>query len=353
MNFEIFTEEDRQQEREMLASYDLDVRFFDKLGLKVKQIVPERNCFRIEAHQGFFCLKKMDLLVDDIYIMQEMAEYLKKKDFESIFEIILQSNKEILVPYGGSHYYLTKWMDGRESDYLNLFDIKSAVEALAQFHLASEGFQSKYDIKHRRLYGRWREGFVQKLIEIETAKNQVTTVDGKNEQTQIITGYLESCEKSAKHALQLLEHSSYDRLNQRDENKQGFIHHDFGFHNILHTFDNETYIGGLESYAFDIKVHDLGHFIYRLMRRRGWDIESALDIISYYNEVNRLEKEDYQVLAAYFAFPHDCKQFYRQHYIAVKEVEDLEELEKINIESEYNQAKKEFLNEFEKYSRLL
>lgn len=353
MSFEIFTEEDRQKERELLASYDLDVRFFDKLSFKIKQLVPERNCFRIETDKGFYCLKKMNLSNDEISLMQKMTEHLKNNGFMNTFDIVLQDNNEILIPYEGSQYYLTKWMDGRESDYLSLLDIKAAIEALANFHRGAEGFESKHSPQHRKLYGRWRQDFMQKLKEIEAAKEHIFIEGKKDESTPIILKYLESCENSAGHALKLLDKPFYDRLNVRDESKKGFIHHDYGLHNILHTFDNKTYIGGLESFAFDIRIHDLGYFIFKLMRRRGWDIETILDMLGYYNEINKLEKEDYQALGAYFAFPHDYKQFYRQYSIEGKEVEDLEELEKINVESEYNQARKSFQNEFEKYTNLL
>jgi CotS family spore coat protein len=352
MGFEMFTEEDRQKERELLASYDLDVNFFEKLGFKIKQIVPERNYFRIETNKGFYCLKKMNLSFEDIYMMEEMTSHLKRNGFTNTFDIVLQDNNEILVPYEGSQYYLTKWMDGRDSDYLNPLDIKSAIETLAKFHRSAEGFDSKFNTQHRKLYGKWKQGFTEKLSEIAAAKEQMLTEGKRNENTQIFIQYLQNCEKNAVHALRLLEKSSYTRLNVRDEGRKGFIHHDFGLHNILHSFDNQTYIGGFESFAFDIKMHDLGYFLFRLMRRKGWDIDSLIDMIGYYDEIYKLEKEDFEVLSAYFAFPHDYKQFHRLYYIEGKDVEELEELERVNVESEYNQVKKDFLLKFEKYSAL-
>jgi spore coat protein I len=353
MSFEIFTEEDRQKEREFLATYDLDVSFFNQLGFKIKQIVPERSCFRIETDKGFFCLKKMNFNYEDMYMMQEMTEYLKENGFGNTFDIVLQDNNEVLIPYKGNQYYLSKWMDGRESDYLNMLDIKAATETLALFHTRAEGFQTKFNQSHRRLYGRWKEAFIQKLKEIKAAKEQVLTENKKNENMQIIAQYLINCEKNAKHTIDLIEKSSYKKLNARDDDKNGFIHHDYGLHNILHTFDNQTYVGGLESCAFDIRMHDLGYFIFRLMRRKGWDIDFAFSLIDYYNEIYKLEKEDYEALSVYFAFPHDFKQFYRQYYTDSRGFDDIEELEKINMESEYNQARRSFLIEFEKYSELL
>ncbi len=100
-------------------------------------------------------------------------------------------------------------------------------------------------------------------------------------------------------------------------------------------------------------MHDLGYLIFRLMRRKGWDIDAALNMIDYYNAIYELEMKDYEALAIYFVFPHDYKQFYRQYYVESKETEDLQEMERINIESEYNQTRKDFSVKFEKYSKLL
>lgn len=353
MSFEIFTEEDRHKERELLASYDLDVKFFNHLGFKIKQIVPERNCFRIETDNGFYCLKKMNFLYEDIYLMQDMTKHLRSNGFANTFDIVLHENNEILIPYEGNQYYLSRWMDGRESDYLSLLDIKNAIEALAKFHIGSEGFQTMHDQVQRRLYGRWRQEFLQKLTEIEAAKDLVNMEGKSNSNAQIIIQYLNNCQKDARHTIDLIDKSSYERLNARDVDKKGFIHHDYSFHNILHTFDNQTYIGGLEKCAYDIRMHDLGYFIYRLMRRKGWDIEAVINMIEYYNDIYKLMKEDYEILAVYFAYPHDFKLLYRQYYIDGKDSEDQQELERINVESEYNQARRSFVLEFEKYSELL
>jgi CotS family spore coat protein len=352
MSFEIFTGEDRQKERELLASYDLDASFFGLLGFKIKQIVPERNCFRIETDKGFYCLKKMNFDYEDIYLMQGMTEHLRKNGFTNTFDIVFRENNKILIPYEGNQYYLSRWMDGRESDYLNLLDIKNSIEALAKFHIGAEGFQIRQREQQRRLYGKWKQGFQEKLSEIEEAKRTIIA-EGKNSYSQMIIEYLTNSIKDSKHALALIERPFYEKINARDEGKEGFIHHDYSFHNILHTFDGQTYIGGLEKCAFDVRMHDLGHFIFRLMRRKGWDMEAVINMIDYYSEIYKLEKLDYEILALYFAFPHDYKQFYRQYYAVDREAADSEELERINIESDYNQAKRSFIKEFMKYSELL
>jgi CotS family spore coat protein len=352
MNFEIFTEDDRQKERELLATYDLDIDFFERLGVRIKQIVPERGCYRIETDKGFFCLKKMSFPFQDIFLMQQMAVHLVDRGFENVSKIVRQADGGILVPYNGSEYYLTQWMDGRESDYLNLSDIKAATETLAKLHAAAEGFGTKFHISSRRLYGKWKEGFLKKLWGIEEARRLVDAGGGNKDNTQIIAEYLKSCEKEAEHAIDLLEESSYDRINARDEGKHGFIHHDYGLYNITHTFTGETFVGGLEGAAFDIRMHDLGYLIFKLMRRRSWDMDIAMAIISYYDEIFKLEKEDYQALTVYLAMPHDFNQFQRVYYSEDIDMEDLEELERINIGSEYSASRRSLLREMKKISGL-
>lgn len=350
MSFELFFEEDRQRERELLATYDLDVKFFNKLGVNIKQIVPERACYRIETNKGFFCLKKMNYSFLDIYLMQEITIHLKEHGFSNVSEIVRQPDGGILVPYLGSEYYLTHWMDGRESDYLNLADIKQAAEELARLHLASEGFSTRLNTNTRRLFGRWDEGFLQKLREIRESKRLVTTAAKENDNLQIFVDYLNSCEKETENAISLLERSSYSKLCARDEKQHGFIHHDYGLYNIIHTFSGETFVGELENAAFDIRMHDLGHFIFKLMRRRGWDIEIAMNIINYYNDIFKLEKEDYEALCVYLSLPQDFKQFQKLYYSVESDIEDLEALERVNISSEYSTARREFLQELEKNS---
>lgn len=348
MKFEIFTEEDRQQERELLATYDLDIEFFDKLGAKIKQIVPERGCYRIETDKGFFCLKKMNFPFQDIFLMHELTMHLRKNGFDNVSKLVRQADGGILVPYQGSEYYLTHWVDGRESDYLNLADIKEATEALAKLHSAAQGFGTKLNISNRRLFGRWREGFLQKLKEIVDAQRFVEAGSKDKENTHIVAEYLKVCEEDARHAMNLLEKSNYFRLNARDEDRHGFIHHDYSLYNITHTFSGETFVGGFEGAAFDIRMHDLGYLIFRLMRRRGWDADIAMAIIDYYNSMIKLEKEDYEALAVYLAIPHDFKQYQRLYHMADRDLEDLEEQERINICSEYSIARRKFLQDMER-----
>lgn len=351
MSFEIFFEEDRQRERELLAAYDLDIKLFNKLGVKIKQIVPERTYYRIETDKGFFCLKKMNCSFLDIYLMQEMVIHLKEHGFSNVSEIVRQSDGGLLLPYHGNEYYLTQWMDGRESDYLNLADIKEAAKALARFHLAAEGFSTGLNTTTRRLFGLWEEGFLQSLKEIIESKRRIAA-DKESSNLQLFMDYLDSCEKDTKHAINLLKSSSYIKLNARDEKQRGFIHHDYGLHNIIHTFNGETFIGELEGAAFDIKMHDLGYLIFKLMRKKNWDIEIAMNIINCYNEIFKLEKEDYEALSIYLSFPQDFKQFKKLYYLNNKDIEDQEALERINISSEYNIARRQFLSKMKKYSGL-
>ena len=68
-------EENRQLEKEFLGEYNLDVKLFEAMDLKVKQIIPVRSVYRIVTDKGFFCLKKLRFPIEDMNFIFEAVEY--------------------------------------------------------------------------------------------------------------------------------------------------------------------------------------------------------------------------------------------------------------------------------------
>ena len=54
VDIRLFTEENKQWEKEYLAGFELDAELFERMGLRIVQIVPDRNSYRLETDKGFF-----------------------------------------------------------------------------------------------------------------------------------------------------------------------------------------------------------------------------------------------------------------------------------------------------------
>lgn len=345
---ELFMEENRQSEREFLGEYDLDVRLFEAMGLKIKQIVPVRSVYRIVTDRGFFCLKKLRFPMEDMNFIFEAVEHLRKKGFENIFSIVRQSNGDNFISFKGEKYFLTQWIDGRECDFMNPIDLDAAIEVLANLHKASEGYLPEVCPKDRCFFGRWPENFGRRIDEMKSIKEQVLAKPEKSDIDKIYMDYVDMCIKDGEEALLLLLKTDYKGLSECAARLGGFIHHDFAHHNILHTFDGKTYVVDFDYCIMDIRMHDLGSLIIRNMKKTNWDVDKALEIIEGYDRRNPVSSGELKVLAPFFLFPQDFWMISRQYYIERKDWEEEDYVDKMNTKSEYTLLRRKFIEEYEK-----
>lgn len=339
-------EENRQQDREFLGQYNLDVNLFETMGLKVKQIIPVRSVYRIVTDKGFFCLKKLRFSLEEMDFIFGAVEHLKSKGFKNVFNIIRQKDGSNFLDFKGEKYFLTEWVDGRECDFLNPMDLETAIEVLAKLHNASEGYRPAVCPANRDYLGKWPENFQKRIGEMEDMKQKVLKKKDKSEIDRIYMDYVDMCIKDAKEAVAMLEDSGYRELTAEAAEKQGFIHHDYAHHNILHTFDGKTCVVDFDYCIRDIRVHDLGSLIIRNMKRCNWDTDKAVAIIESYDRLNPISKNELRILVPFFLFPQDFWMISRQYYIEKKDWEEEEYVDKMNTKSEYTVVRHRFIEEF-------
>lgn len=341
-------EENRQAEREFLGEYNLDVRLFEAMGLKVKQIIPVRNVYRIVTDRGFFCLKKLRFPMEDMEFIFEAVEHLKEKGFKNAFSIVKQGNGDSFISFKGEKYFLTEWIDGRECDFLNPMDLDAAIEVLANLHKAAEGYVPTACPPDRCYYGKWSENFSKRINEMRLLREQVLAKPEKSDIDKIYLDYVYMCISDGEEALRLLSKTNYKVLSEDAARKGSFIHHDFAHHNILHTFDGRTYVVDFDYCIMDIGIHDLGSLIIRNMKKSNWDVDKALDIIESYDRRNPVSSEELKVLAPFFLFPQDFWMISRQYYIERKDWDEEDYVDKMNTKSEYTLVRRKFIEEYEK-----
>lgn len=341
-------EENRKLEREFLGEYNLDVRLFEAMGLKVKQIIPVRSVYRIATDKGFFCLKKLRCPMKDMNFIFEAVDHLKEKGFENTFSIVKQTNGDNFINFKGEKYFLTEWIDGRECDFLNPIDLDAAIDVLANLHKAAEGYLPDFCPTDRCYFGKWPENFIRRVDEIKLIKEQVLSKSEKSDIDRIYLNYVDMCINDGEEALLLLSKTDYQRISLDASKNGGFIHHDFAHHNVLHTFDGKTYVVDFDYCIMDIRMHDLGSLIIRNMKKSNWDIDKAMDIIESYDQRNPVSNEELKVLTPFFLFPQDFWMISRQYYIERKDWDEEDYVDKMNTKSEYTLMRRKFIEEYEK-----
>lgn len=347
MRMELFMEENRQSEREFLGEYNLDVKLFEAMDFKVKQIIPVRSVHRIVTDKGFFCLKRLQFPVEDMDFIFKAINHLKEKGFNNVFNIVKQKNGDDFINFAGDKYFLTEWIDGRECDYQNPMDLDAAIEVLANLHNASEGYDPSVCPPDRRWYGKWPEYCTCRVEEMKQMKEQVQAKQEKNEVDKIYLDYVDMCINDGMQALQILNKTGYRGLSEEASKKGSFIHHDFAHHNIVHSFDGRIYVVDFDYCIMDIRMHDVGSLILRNMKKSNWDTDKALDILESYDRINPLSSEELKVLVPFFLFPQDFWMISRQYYIERKDWDEEDFVDKMSTKSEYTSMRRKFIEEYE------
>ncbi|HWR61324.1 MAG TPA: CotS family spore coat protein [Clostridia bacterium] len=341
-------DDNRQQEREFLGEYDLDVTLFEEMGLKVKQIIPVRSVYRIATDKGFFCLKKLRFPIGDMDFIFDAVRHLQDRGFENTFKVVRQQNGDNFISFKEDKYFLTQWIDGRECDFLNPLDLDAAVELLASLHRAAEGYRPEECPSGRYYYGKWPGKFAKRIMEMSLIKDRVLAKPRRNDIDNIYLDYVDMCIKDGEEAILLLNKTGYEGISQEEAAKGGFIHHDFAHHNIIHTFDGKTYVVDFDYCIMDLRIHDVGSLILRNMKRSDWDIDKALSILEAYDRRNPLSGEELKVLVPFFLFPQDFWMISRQYYVERKDWDEEEYVDKMNTKSEYTVMRRKFIEEFGK-----
>jgi len=345
---ELFMEENRQLDRAFLSEYNLDIKLFETMGLKVKQIIPVRSVYRIVTDKGFFCLKRLRFPMEDMNFIFAAVEHLREGGFTNTFSIVKQKNGDDFISFKGDKYFLTEWIDGRECDFLNPLDIDAAIEVLARLHNAAEGYSPALPPEDRCYYGKWPENFRKRIDEMKLIKEQALAKPEKSDMDEIYLDYVDMCINDGEEALLMLSKTDYLGISERAAKKGGFIHHDFAHHNILHTFDGRTYVVDFDYCIMDIRIHDIGSLIIRNMKKTNWDIDKAMDVLESYDRRNPISKEELSVLAPFFLFPQDFWMISRQYYIERKPWDEEDFVDKMSTKSEYTLMRRKFIEEYEK-----
>lgn len=348
MTIDTFTMENKQRDRDILSDYNLNLKLFNIMGFDVHDIAPVRNVFRITTQKGMYSLKRVIYEKEEIDFIMSAVEHLKQNGFQNVMDYMPREGGSMFYEYDGEKYYLTKWIDGRELDYLNPLDLQAAAKLLGQLHTASQGFDTSAVPASRNMLGMWPKNFKDRILEMKEMKFRALLKRAREDFDRIFLDFVDMCLEDGNRALKLLADSPYEALVDKAKEERGFIHHDYAHHNLIQSFDGKLYVLDFDYCAIDVRVHDLGSLIIRNMKKTGWDIDRALYIIESYNKVSAVSNDELKVLVPFFLFPQDFWQISRQYYIEKKDWGDRDYLDKMNTKSQYTISRRQFIEEFEK-----
>lgn len=293
---------------------DLENILLKNYGIVSKSMEKIKNVYKIYDGNEFFILKPVNETEDRFLFILEAFKHLNNNGFNKIPELIETKDNNLYISLEDRNAYLTKFAHGRLCNYLNPLDLKIATENLASMHLASRGFNSKYDfISNINNWFKWIPNFLNKLEQIIRFKELILS---KNIKTEFEKLYLENVDKVINIATKTcnnLINSKYINIMTEHVKFREFCHHDYANHNIL--IDGEkVYTLDFDYCILDTHLHDLSSLILRSMKYGYWDVSKAYEIIKIYSDAIEISYDELVVMCNFLAFPQPFWQVGLQYF---------------------------------------
>ncbi len=305
-----------------------------------------RGVYKVIGNKGNFCLKRMKNGRNKVKNTCILTEQLLLNKFTNTAKYFRTKDGDSYVSYKKNIFYLTEWLEGMECDLTNIDEAVNCAKLLAHFHSIS----NKIDRSRINVQNNSRDLpkiFASNLNDLQKFKRVITTKRIKNEFDVIFMENIDKFYNRGISAIDMLNKSQYYKSLKVANDKKIICHNSFYYQNILK--NNEKYfIVDFDSIAIDLQISDLGKLIRRLMFKRsyGWDFNLAKSLIEAYSSVNRLSKEDIEIMFALIIFPHKFWKLGKKRYIKQKKWSETRYLHKLNKITSYNETQENFFQDY-------
>lgn len=273
-------------------------------GIKIFSTRPVRDIYRLETDQGYLCCKGVDYKIEKFLYIYYATEHLLKNGFDLVPAYIHTLTGDPYFTYNNQIYFLTEWIRGREANLSNLVDLELAMITLAKMHKAALGFKPSKSIRLKSRQGKWVKRYRKRMEDLQAYKAMVELKLEKTTFDRYFLKHVDSRIKECEEAARLLEEANYEEQAKLSKKAGGFCHNDYVYHNVMiNDAEPQAYIIDFDYCRHDIRVYDLARAIRRIVKDKEHGDDILDVVLTAYNSVYPLEKEEYRILAAFLQFP--------------------------------------------------
>lgn len=287
----------------------------ENYDLTILKMIRIKNVYKIIAVEGNFCLKQFKYNFLRLKHIFEIFDYLKLENFDNILDIILTTSQKKYIKFCDVYFYMNSWIESRELNYSNKYDLIRASQHIAKFHNYSEGFKFSENLDVDIRWMKWIEIFKNKISDIYNFKK---IIEGKDNLSIFDKIYFKNIDKNieiANEAIENLYKFDYEKVMEGHRKKNYICHHDLAYHNILIDCSEKIYFIDFDYAILDTYLHDLGSFIMRCLKFGRWDFEKFKIIINSYRDVKNVSRQELSLAMSFILFPNDFWQIGLQHYV--------------------------------------
>lgn len=274
-----------------------------QFNIKIEVIKANKGVYYLKTNKGERCLKKINYGPQKLLFVYGAKEHLIKNGFDCVDRYYLNIEDEPYALVNEDLYTLSEWLNGRECDFHEIEEVKLAAKTLAVIHEASKGYDPPENSKLKSDLGRWPHLMSKRIKSLDKMRDMIRKKSSKSNFDLLYLKSMEFYKELGRNALNTLTTSEYNVFCVEAEENKSFCHHDYTYHNIILAEDNKVNVLDFDYCKREIRTFDISNFMIKVLKRVGWNVEFAKEIIKSYSEVSPLKDGEYKVLFAYLQFP--------------------------------------------------
>ena len=289
--------------------------------------------------------------------ISSIYKHLNSHGFTDTDSIILTKNNNLTMEISGKKYVCNKVLSGKQCSAENLQEVKKAAKLLALMHNSADGFTSKAALNLNALVvnesensyvknelGGLNEVFTHRSNELVRFKK--LAMRGKSvfdyEYRAIADKY---CNKAVE-LCQALKESKYDEISAYYNTHGTVCHKKYTFHNVVFCENCEGGIINFEQASIDLPLFDVINLIKRRMKKCGWKVSEALEILEEYSKIRDLSKDECEIMRIALSYPQKLWRVVNKYYNSRRSWCEKSCLLKLSEIQKENEEVEKFINGF-------
>lgn len=271
-----------------------------------------RDMCKVRTISGVKYIKKVSYGIDRLIFLHEAKEHLIKNGFYNIDRFYISPEGNPYIIFNENVYIAIDCIDERECDFKKIGDVKTATEVLADFHKNITGYKPSDGIKTRDEIGLLVSTLKKRSDELLRLKKVAQKSRNRFDFLFIdnVNFFLERSSAS----LEIMYSPTYSRVLDEAIRKKEYCHRDYSFHNLVFDANDNLYINNFDYFCSEINVYDIASFLRKIMTEYKWNVDIALQIVNWYDTINKIDKDELAVLAALLEFPQKFWRIANRYY---------------------------------------
>lgn len=283
---------------------DRAVSLFEKYGIDAEKTRKGRGSIIVQTGSGQLMLTEYSGPCEQLRMEYELLNALSG-EYDRPLDIIHKTLEEELycVDYEGKKYILKEYVEGREINVSDPIDHRRAADGLARLHLALRRvqFAAKEGICCHA--DNLMEDFDRRSAELLRARNYMRKLPRKDDFELAFLHNYDIFWEQTMLIREFLDEACLERLKEQQLDEHMLIHGDCNQHNILVQEDEGVAVVNFERTGAHLQVKDLYLFMRKILEKNDWAYEVGENLLSAYQTVLPLTKEERSYLYARFLYP--------------------------------------------------